>query len=108
MGDEKILVVGRERAEGVLKAVKESNAKVVVVDSCSEPKLDVTKAMAVAALSEWMMPVWGCLERKYRKSPKEMSKCRLPECDVMTSHNGGYCSPEHCMEHRKRGWRREG
>jgi len=28
-------------------------------------------------------------------------KCRLPECDLHTAHNGGYCCAEHCLEHRR-------
>lgn len=28
-------------------------------------------------------------------------KCLLPSCENMTSHNGGYCSAEHCRLHRK-------
>jgi len=28
-------------------------------------------------------------------------KCLLPGCENMTSHNGGYCSAEHCRLHRK-------
>lgn len=44
-----------------------------------------------------IMPQW-------KENPKR--ECRLPGCDILTSHNGGYCSAEHCKEHRKR--RKEG
>ena len=46
-----------------------------------------------------MAPYRGCFPR-YHKVKKQSIKCRLPRCDVMTTHNGGYCSPEHCKEHR--------
>ena len=36
-----------------------------------------------------------------RREEKPMSYCLLPGCDVMTSHNGGYCSAGHCREHRR-------
>lgn len=26
-------------------------------------------------------------------------KCMLPGCSILTLHNGGYCSAEHCREH---------
>ena len=28
-------------------------------------------------------------------SPKPKRKCRLKGCDILTSHNGGYCCAEH-------------
>lgn len=28
-------------------------------------------------------------------------KCILPGCDNMTTHRGGYCCREHCLEHRE-------
>jgi hypothetical protein len=33
--------------------------------------------------------------------PEEKRKCRLPGCAIMTKHNGGYCCPDHCKEHRR-------
>jgi hypothetical protein len=33
--------------------------------------------------------------------------CLLPGCNIRHKHNGGYCSADHCREHRlqlKRGW----
>ncbi|MFA7219069.1 MAG: hypothetical protein WC119_00895 [Synergistaceae bacterium] len=35
------------------------------------------------------------------QNPKQAKKCRLPFCDNMTTHNGGYCKPEHCKEHHE-------
>ena len=35
-----------------------------------------------------------------RPVPVKKVKCDLPRCNVMHSHNGGYCCPEHCKEHR--------
>ena len=34
-------------------------------------------------------------------TPKPRRKCALPECGVMTEHNGGYCCAEHCRRHRR-------
>ena len=38
----------------------------------------------------------------YQKQEKTMRKCALPGCEVMHSHNGGYCKAEHCKEHQQR------
>lgn len=35
-----------------------------------------------------------------RKPARPESACRLPRCQNTTTHNGGYCCPEHCREHR--------
>jgi hypothetical protein len=32
---------------------------------------------------------------------KPLKECLLPGCSKMTRHNGGYCSAEHCKEHRQ-------
>lgn len=34
-----------------------------------------------------------------RKLPK---KCLLPDCQRTTTHNGGYCSADHCRLHRQK------
>ena len=31
---------------------------------------------------------------------KQTRKCALPGCEILTSHNGGYCCAEHCRKHR--------
>lgn len=31
---------------------------------------------------------------------KKANVCLLPECHATTTHNGGYCSAEHCNIHR--------
>ena len=31
---------------------------------------------------------------------KARTVCLLPGCEETTTHNGGYCSPAHCAEHR--------
>lgn len=101
---DKVLMVGKDQTDtaSLLKAVKEHpEAKIIVVDSYSEePKLDMNKVMAYAALSGWMGPALDCLERKYRRKPKEISKCGLPGCEKMGVKD--YCCAEHCREHRAR------
>lgn len=50
------------------------------------------------------------LYRNYRpyvpKSPKQnekpMKKCLREACEVLTNHNGGYCSANCCKEDRKK------
>ena len=39
--------------------------------------------------------------RKLTKEPKSTKQCLLPKCTKQTSHNGGYCCAEHCLEHRR-------
>lgn len=34
--------------------------------------------------------------------PPTARRCSLPGCEVMTTHNGGYCCADHCREHRQR------
>jgi len=36
------------------------------------------------------------------RKAKPMRKCALPGCEVMHTHNGGYCKAEHCKEHQQR------
>ena len=31
---------------------------------------------------------------------KKISKCLLPECEIITDHNGGYCCKQHKQEHK--------
>lgn len=31
---------------------------------------------------------------------KVATKCMLPSCSAMTTHNGGYCCAEHCVARR--------
>jgi hypothetical protein len=55
--------------------------------------------MATAAIMAFTgMSPWAFAKRR---KVKEMQKCRLPGCETMHSHNGGYCSSEHCLKHRK-------
>jgi len=35
-----------------------------------------------------------------RRKVKPLRQCLLPNCTKQTSHNGGYCCAEHCLEHR--------
>lgn len=41
-----------------------------------------------------------------RKKDKPLVKCLLPGCEVLTTHNGGYCCAEHCrMDKKARGFK---
>ena len=42
----------------------------------------------------------ACLPRRYRVA-RQKTKCLLPSCDTLTDHRGGYCSAEHCKQHRE-------
>ena len=42
----------------------------------------------------------GILPRSMRN--RRAVKCALPGCENMTSHRGGYCCAEHCMEHKEK------
>lgn len=56
-----------------------------------------TNSIAALAL---MSGGLGALEAK-QKEFKQPKKCSLPECEKITDHRGGYCSREHCVEHRR-------
>lgn len=36
-----------------------------------------------------------------RQPAQKLSKCQLPDCDLPTRHNGGYCCARHCEMHRR-------
>lgn len=48
------------------------------------------------------------MDKEVRKilKPKPMRKCALPECEIETNHNSGYCSKEHNHLHRERNRRK--
>lgn len=52
----------------------------------------ILPAMTALAMCGVMPPM--------RKAEKPLMKCGLPGCTVKHNHNGGYCSPEHCKEHK--------
>ena len=35
-----------------------------------------------------------------KETPRPATKCLLPTCRGLTTHNGGYCSADHCQQHR--------
>lgn len=66
----------------------------------------ITSMIASALASIYLGGVQSSTDRIYIQSdqPKPGRKCRLPDCQKTTTHNGGYCCAEHCKLHRKRGW----
>ena len=100
----KVLMVGKDQTDtaSLIKAIKESDAKMVVVDSYAEPKRDMAGEFieAMTCMSPWLDPAIEHFARRYRKQPKPMTKCGLPECQVMSERD--YCCAEHCKEHRRR------
>jgi len=32
---------------------------------------------------------------------RQLVKCKRPTCEMLTRHNGGYCSPECCKRHKE-------
>jgi hypothetical protein len=95
-------------------AVKEDKG-IIIVDSEQAPKMIgaigeglpdlpfrsiiLAGGMAMAALS--MVAMSGMLPRKLFPTEKDFKKCLLPGCEILTTHNGGYCSAEHCKMHTK-------
>ena len=56
-----------------------------------------TSAVAMSLLgSMWGVPSTFRVDRE-----KTLRKCLLPGCEVMHSHNGGYCKADHCREHQR-------
>ncbi len=67
-------------------------SRCVIVEDQNELAL-ATLALAFTPPRHMMAPV-------YKK--KEAIKCRLPSCEVMHLHNGGYCCAEHFRKHKGR------
>lgn len=91
----------------IVKASEASGKKLVVIDSIHEDAEALSKtatksllASATAAAVAGMVGEhpWGFAKGK---KSKQLQKCGLSGCDKMHDHNGGYCCPEHCREHRK-------
>ena len=112
--------VSTQEAELALKAMADAKdfEKVIIVDSLSSHEeekrrrdrerslLDAKVAMAGMMAMNSMTLYPGHHRHRddvpffRRPAPVKMVKCDLPRCNVMHSHNGGYCCPEHCKEHR--------
>lgn len=95
----KVMVVGTNQdmsAKTLREAVDKmaTEGKDLVVESpMPSRKLSTAAALsAIMAFSGMSFP---------QAAEKKMRKCGLPGCDVMHSHNGGYCKAEHCREHQK-------
>jgi len=56
-----------------------------------------TLALVASAFGGWTAGMPLCLSVG---DDRPLSKCLLPGCTKLTRHNGGYCSPGHCKEHR--------
>ena len=49
-----------------------------------------------------MMHARGPVRPLVRKpEPKKPTRCGLPKCKNLTTHNGGYCCADHCHKHRQ-------
>jgi hypothetical protein len=77
------------------------NPEMVIIPSQNEepPKRtkknpDLRGALAFATMLGWNMPL-------PKIHQKDMKKCLLPGCEVLHSHNGGYCKADHCREHNR-------
>ncbi len=57
-----------------------------------------TNAAAVEALLGMGLDM---IKPRPYSGPAVSRKCMLAGCDIMTTHNGGYCSPDHCKLHRQ-------
>lgn len=113
----KVVIVGDSSPEAVLRAVAHQgvDAREVVHVSPGGCRA-VRKSAAEAAMAmladrdpvrefvlhthEWMGPYGDRLAWRGSREAKPERKCRLPRCNVMHRHNGGYCCAEHCREHR--------
>ena len=59
---------------------------------------DQKKVLLVSSVLPWLAP-FGLFAKEPRI--KTATKCLFPSCEVLTTHNGGYCCPNHCKEHRR-------
>jgi len=111
-----------DKITAALRAAAKAGAKMIVVDSQplsleseslrdviqdepfeyqmsgTRPKKQKMGAMTAMAMAGAMSGIGG-LGLSSRQE-KTMRKCALPGCEVMHSHNGGYCKAEHCKEHQ--------
>ena len=92
-----------------LRDAAKNGAKMVVVDSkdAVEPfeyrnalNPQVKKSNMAAAMVGMAAGMAGMGGWDYTPASKPMRKCLLPGCEVMHSHNGGYCKADHCREHQ--------
>lgn len=50
-----------------------------------------------------MMVLAGMGQARLRELERDYPRrCALPDCQRTTTHNGGYCSAEHCRLHRQK------
>lgn len=54
-----------------------------------------------AALALSMAAIAGYVPKSCFSKQKIANKCLLPDCEIMTSHRGGYCCAEHCKKHKQ-------
>lgn len=97
--------MGAKVGAAIKKAVMDGEKPIAVLDSVSDcplceagiPKRKSNLALlaTVAGVMGWALPF------PRAKAAKEMVKCALSGCEVMTAHNGGYCCAEHCRKHRR-------
>lgn len=64
------------------------------------------KSILPLLLMQSMLPMPSIFDNEFsgfkvRKHEKKPKKCSLPGCEKETYHNGGYCSAQHCKEHRE-------
>ena len=84
--------------------------KVVVIGNPDQSRLvsdAVTRDNHLASLFIEAMSMGGMdrlddgFDTVHKIRRQEAHKCRLPSCDILTTHNGGYCSGDHCREHNQ-------
>jgi riboflavin synthase len=66
-----------------------------------EVKPKIMSKLSTSLLMASLMANSNIIE-SFLPEPKKKKKCLLKECNNLTSHNGGYCCPEHCKLNRQK------
>ena len=58
-------------------------------------------AVTMGCIPNALTPLVSALGARNAERYKPAPKCLLPACNNEAPHRGGYCSPEHCREHKQ-------
>lgn len=81
--------------------------KILMVDDDKEKGCGMEIDIRDSVYSKFEIPyelhraMAAAIDSVYIPKPRKEKKCLLPECDILTDHQGGYCCAEHCKKHKR-------